>query len=152
MFFPQSGWKHVQTISFFQFHFQLQFQTKTKKILINQFLFSTYQKKKKILFSSLWAIPQSPSNLSKPLSLPLDLTPLARVMTTLSFPMTRPFSSRCHSLTPRLNHGFTWCEPRPSRSDATIWGSGDSSSKFDGFEFNQWWWVFFLLIFDFLYI
>ena len=107
---PIFGWKHVQTISFFQFHFQLQFLTKTKQILINQFL-----------FSSLWAIPQSPSNLSKPL--PLDLALSARVMTTLSFSMTRPFSSRRRSLTPRFDHGFAGCESRPSRSEATVWGS-----------------------------
>ena len=151
MFFPQSGQKHVQTISFFQFHFQLQFQTKTKKILINQFLFSTYQKKKKKFSSPLSELFHNPY-LSKPLSLPFDLTLSARVMTTLSFSMTRPFSSRRCSLTPKLDHGFARCELRPSQSEATVWGSDDSSNKFDGFEFNQWWWVVFLLISDFLFI
>ena len=31
-----------------------------------------------------------------------------------------------------------------------VWRSDESSSKFDGFDFNWWWWVVFLLISNFL--
>ena len=31
-----------------------------------------------------------------------------------------------------------------------IWGLDESSNEFDGFDFNRWWWVVFLLISDFV--
>ena len=31
-----------------------------------------------------------------------------------------------------------------------IWGLNESSNEFDGFDFNRWWWVVFLLISDFV--